>query len=244
MAKKQFIPTFIKEERKPAPTNHYDAPIPITSNHKLMHNILKDWSKKVVLITGFAGTGKSICSCYYAAQALKEDKVNGIIIIRSLCGIGKDPGALPGDVLAKNLPKVSQFLKYISAFTGIDTTTLIQNDMVTIEGLHDIQGQDWSNKYVIVTESQTLGPSEMYILVSRGAEKIVFDGDTLNRGQASNKAVKYGRDGLSFLLDVLKGLPFVASVKLSNIDDIVRKDYIRDIILRITPKLDEWLDSK
>jgi len=215
----------------------YDVPKPITANHKKYHNLLKDDSKKVVVCTGWAGTGKSCTSSYYASQALLDGKVNGIVLIRSLEGVGKNPGAYPGSSYEKNEPKLKQILRYIQSFTNTDIETLIQTEQVIICGLYDVQGMDFTDKYIIVTEAQTLTKEEMYILVTRGGTKIVLEGDVLARGQCTNRSIKFGEDGLSFLFEKLKGLNVVGSVRMDNTEDIVRDDFIKQVIIRMSQEI-------
>jgi len=232
--KKSYVPT--DEPSKPDYAR-YAPPVPITENHKRYHKLLKDKSKKIVVCTGWAGVGKSCTSAYYASQALLDKTVDGIVLVRSLEGVGKNPGAYPGTDFEKNEPKLRQILKYISSFTNTDTFSLLGNRQVIICGLYDIQGMDFTNKYILVTEAQTLTKEEMYILLTRGGYKIVLEGDTLAAGQCTNHKVKHGEDGLSFLFDKLKGLPFVGSIRMDNTEDIVRDDYIKEIIIRMSQEI-------
>lgn len=224
-----------KVEMKPEP--RYAKPIAVTPNHKEYHKLLKDDEKKIVCCTGWAGTGKSIAAAYYGCVALNKGKCDGIVIIRSLEGVGKNPGAYPGTDIEKNEPKLRQLMNYISNFTGSDIESLIRFDKLKICGLYDIQGIDLTNKYIIVTEAQTLSPEEMYVVVTRGGYKIVIEGDTLAKGQCTNKSIKFGNDGLSFLIETIGELDFVGRCYLDSTDDIVRESYIKDIIIRMTPKI-------
>ena len=66
---------------------HYDKytkPIPITKNHKKYHNLLKDKSKKIVVCNGWAGTSKTISAMYYACQAVLNEEVQGIVIVKDM----------------------------------------------------------------------------------------------------------------------------------------------------------------
>lgn len=232
--RKSQDPSFCKPYQEKPNYVRYDKPVPITSNHRKYHNLLKDKSKQVVVCTGWAGVGKSCTSSYYASQALLDGYVDGVVLVRSLEGVGKNPGAYPGSDVEKNEPKLRQLLRYISSFTNSDPEYLLLSQQVIICGLYDIQGMDFTNKYVLITEAQTLTPQEMYIVLTRGAKKIVLEGDTLAQGQCTNRSIKYGEDGLSFLFDKLDGLNFVGSVVMDNTDDIVRCDYIKEIIIRMS----------
>ena len=225
------------QESKPEP--RYLKPNPQTDNHRLYHKLLKDDTKKIVCCTGWAGVGKSCVASYYASNALNKGLCDGIVLVRSLEGVGRNPGAYPGTSEEKNEPKLRQLLNYISNYTGEDIDSLLRFKKVTICGLYDIQGMDFTNKYIIVTEAQTLTPEEMYIVVTRGGYKIVLEGDTLAKGQCTNKSIKFGNDGLSFLFSTLEGLSFVGHCCLDKPEDIMREPYIRELILRMTPILSQ-----
>jgi len=223
------------EQRKP--TIRYDKPIPITDNHRHYHNLCKNPEKKIVLADGWAGTGKTIVAAYYAAQALRKNSIKSIVVMRSLEGVGKDPGAYPGNSYEKNEPKLKQLLNYISAFTGTDVQSLMANEQLKVCGLYDVQGQDLTGSWLVVTECQTLTAEQMYQLCTRGAEKLILEGDTCP-AQLTNRKVKVGEDGLSFLLDTIGDLDIVGRVNMGETEDIVRQDYMKKIIMRMMPALE------
>lgn len=214
----------------------YDKPTPITHNHKRYHNLCKDPSKKIVLCDGWAGSGKSLTAAYYAAEALKREKVKGIVIMRSLEGLGRNPGAYPGDAYEKNEPKLRQLINYICSFTRMSVESMLYTETLKIIGLYDLQGMDLTGHYMIVTECQTLTAEQMYSVCTRGAEKVILEGDTCH-AQLTNHSIKYGKDGLSFLMDTIGDLDFVGRVRMDSEDDIVRQDYMKQIILRMMPAL-------
>jgi phosphate starvation-inducible protein PhoH and related proteins len=227
----------LSKEEKPD-YRKYDPPVPITSNHKKYHGLCKDNRKKIVCCTGWAGTSKSIVAMYYAAQEKLDRNIDGITICRSLEGVGKDPGAYPGGVREKNEPKLKQLLVYASSFFNEDIEYLLESHTVNIVGLHDIQGIDLSNQWLIVTECQTLTPEQMYQVVTRGAKKVILEGDVCP-AQLTNRKIKVGEDGLSFLINTLKGIDVFGAVEMNNENDIVRQEYMRKIIIRMMPELEK-----
>ena len=233
--KRQPTDNFRYQYDQPKPDyRQYDKPVALTDNHRRYHSLLKNPAKKIVIASGYAGVGKTRVAAYYASQALIAGKVKSIILVRSLEGVGKSPGAYPGSDTEKNEPKLRQLLKYIASDMNQDTDTLVLTKQVVICGLFDIQGSDFSDSYVIVTEAQTITKEEMYILLTRGAYKIVLEGDTLAKGQCVNRSIKFGDDGLSYLFNKIGDMEFVGQVKLDNKEDIVRNDYIKDIIIRFS----------
>lgn len=227
------IQPVIEEDLKPTPQHIYNKPLPKTLNHQAYHDALADESKHIVLCTGWAGTGKSIVACWYAARALRNEKVSKIVLVRSLEGVGKNPGAYPGTSFEKNYPKLTQYLKYISDFMECSIEFLIESGKIEIVGLYDVQGIDLTDSYLMVTEAQTITAPEMYILVTRGASKLILEGDTLAEGQCTNSNIAFGKDGLSYLIANLSDTSFTSIVRLDDEKDIVRTGYMKEIILRL-----------
>jgi len=228
-----------EQEKRPSYSQYPKSvrPKPITKNHRTYHNLCRDDLIKILLCKGFAGTGKSIVAAYYASQYLYEGKVSSIVLARSLEGLGKDPGAYPGSPFEKNEPKLRQLIKYITLFTGRTLESLFANEQLEVQGLYDMQGADFTDKFLIVTEGQTLTAEEMYCVVTRGASKTIIEGDTASC-QLTNHAIDYGDDGISFLLETIGDLPFVGTVEMTE-DDCVRTGWMKDILVRMMPALEE-----
>jgi phosphate starvation-inducible PhoH-like protein len=211
---------------------------PITENHKRYHELCADPDKRVVLCTGYAGSGKSIIASFYGVKYLNDYDCNEIVVMRSLEGLGKDPGAYPGDAFEKNEPKLKQIMKYVEKFSRCDIYQMIRAEKFSIQSLYDVQGTDLTGKVLIVTEAQTLTAEEMYSVLTRGAEKVIIEGDVC-AAQSVNHKIKVGYDGLSFLIDTIGDLPFVGVVEMNEEKDIVRNDYMRMIIMRMMPAIEE-----
>jgi phosphate starvation-inducible protein PhoH len=219
-------------------TPMYLPPEPKTFNHHRYHNLCNDLTKNIVLCKGWAGTGKTIVMCYYAAKRLQSGKIDRIVVTRSLEGVGKDPGAYRGDAYEKNEPKLRGLMNYISCFTGKSIESLIFQGKLVVQGLADIQGQDFTGAWLLVTECQTLTDEQMYQVITRGAEKVILEGDTCP-AQLTNNKIAIGEDGLTFLMETIGDLDFVGIVDMCNDEDIVRKEYMKQIIKRMMPALEE-----
>lgn len=236
---KQLFSTKNDFDTKP----HYDKyskPVPITENHKKYHNLLKDKSKKIVVCDGWAGTSKTISAMYYACQAVLNEEVRGIVIVKDMEDLS---GFLPGDIEDKYIPKVKQLLTYAECFLQCDYRTLLSNETIIIQPLSYIQGTDYTNYIMVVDECQLITPELMYCICSRGATRIFLNGDTTPM-QATSRRIKQGKDGLSFLLQTMKKSNSIGIVTMDNEDDIVRDSYIKEIIVNMQPKLEEFKRGK
>ena len=222
---------------------HYDKytkPIPITKNHKKYHNLLKDKSKKIVVCNGWAGTSKTISAMYYACQAVLNEEVQGIVIVKDMEDLS---GFLPGDIEDKYIPKVKQLLTYAECFLQCDYHTLLSSEKIIIQPLSYIQGTDYTNYIMVVDECQLITPELMYCICARGASRIFLNGETTPM-QSTSRKIKQGKDGLSFLLQTMQKSNSVGIVTMDSEDDIVRDSYIKEIIVNMQPKLEEFKRSK
>ena len=216
--------------------DRYDKPVPITENHKKYHNLLKDKSKKIVLCNGYAGTGKSQASMYYACQAILNNEVRGIAIVKDM---HDSTGFIPGTIQEKFLPKVRQLLLYAECFLQCDYQTLLDTSTIIIQPLAYLQGMDYTDYIMVVDEAELITPEMMYCICSRGATRIFINGDT-NPMQSMARHIKQGKDGLSFLLQTMDKSPSLGMVTMTEKEDIVRDPYIREVIVNMQPKLEEF----
>jgi Predicted ATPase related to phosphate starvation-inducible protein PhoH len=220
----------------------YERPVAVTENHRKYHRYLKDKSKYIVVCDGYAGTSKSISAVYYAVQAVLRGEAKGIYLVRANEGIGKDIGYTKGTDIDKLMPILKQLTIYCSSFFNEPIESLIDSETVVLQSLYRLQGMDLTGYILIVDEAQLISPEAMYCILTRGAEKVILTGDCRPE-QCVNRSLKKGKDGLSFLMHYLGGSPMVGIVNMNSEDDIVRKGYMKEIIMKLTGSLDEWRNS-
>ena len=234
--KKSYVP--VEEPNKPDYVR-YAAPVPITENHKRYHKLLKDKSKPIVISDGFAGTGKSLTAVYYAVQSVLRREARGICLVRANEGIGKDIGYTKGGEVEKLMPILKQLTIYCESFFNDSIENLIATQTVVLQSLHRLQGLDLTDYILIVDEAQLITPEAMYCILTRGAEKVILTGDCREE-QCVCRSIKTGKDGLSFLMHYLGDTDMVGVVSMDSINDVVRKGYMRDVIVKLTGSLEEW----
>lgn len=198
--------------------------------------ILVDNPTHLYLTDNMIVTHNTISSIYYACQAILNNEVKGIVIVKDMRDLD---GYLPGDIEAKYIPKVKQLLIYAECFLQCDYKTLLDNKTIIIQPLAYIQGTDYTDYIMIVDEAQLISPELMYCICSRGASRIFINGDT-SPMQSTAKHIKQGKDGLSFLLETMKKSNFFGMVTMDVEDDIVRDSYIKEIITNMQPKLEQF----
>jgi PhoH-like ATPase len=178
---------------------------------------------KLVSIQGVAGTGKTLLSL---AGALEQRRnYHQIYLARPIVPLSnKDIGYLPGDVNSKLNPYMEPLwdnLKYIrSLFSEKDKEHKQLNEMVEAQKLvvcplAYIRGRSLSNVFFIVDEAQNLTPHEVKTIITRAGEntKIIFTGDI---NQIDTPYLDAQSNGLSYLIDKVKGQPLYAHITLEK----------------------------
>jgi len=187
-----------------------------------LHAIL---SEKVRLVTlqGIAGTGKTLLALAGALESRRQYKQ--IYLARPIVPLSnKDIGYLPGDIKSKLNPYMEPLydnLKFIqNQYHEGDKdyqkiTEMLQQEKLSIVPLAYIRGRSFSNICFIVDEAQNLTPHEVKTIISRAGEgtKIIFTGDI---NQIDTPYLDAHSNGLSYLVDKLKGQPIFAHVTLEK----------------------------
>lgn len=178
---------------------------------------------RLVTIQGVAGTGKTLLSL---AGALEQRRnYHQIYIARPIVPLSnKDIGYLPGDVNSKLNPYMEPLwdnLKFIkSQYTDRDKelkqiNEMVENEKIVICPLAFIRGRSLSNMFFIVDEAQNLTPHEVKTIITRAGEntKIIFTGDIY---QIDTPYLDAQSNGLSYLIDKVKGQPLYAHITLQK----------------------------
>lgn len=187
-----------------------------------LHAILNP-EVKLVTIQGVAGTGKTLLALAGALEQRREFKQ--IYLARPIVPLSnKDIGYLPGDIKSKLNPYMEPLwdnLKFIQhQFSEKDKdhtriTEMINNEKLVITPLAYIRGRSLSNIFFIVDEAQNLTPHEVKTIITRAGEntKIIFTGDIY---QIDTPYLDSQSNGLSYLIDKIKGHPLYAHVTLEK----------------------------
>jgi len=187
-----------------------------------IHSILNP-DIKLVTIQGVAGTGKTLLAL--ASSLEQANKFHQIILARPIVPLSnKDIGYLPGDIKDKIGPYMEPLwdnLKFIKNQFGDNEKKNLQiqemekNEKIIITPLAYIRGRSLSNIIFIVDEAQNLTPHEVKTIITRAGEntKIIFTGDVR---QIDTPYLDEQSNGLSYIIDKLKGNKLVAHVTLEK----------------------------
>jgi PhoH-like ATPase len=187
-----------------------------------LHAILNP-AVQLVTLSGAAGTGKTLLAL---AGALEQRRLyRQIYLGRPIVPLSnKDLGYLPGDIHSKINPYMQPLWDNLGFIKGQFETGEKESkridDMVEQEKLHIvplayIRGRSFTRVMFIVDEAQNLTPHEVKTVITRAGEgtKIVLTGDIF---QIDTPYLDAQSNGLSYLIDRLRGQPLHAHVNLEK----------------------------
>lgn len=178
---------------------------------------------KLVTLQGVAGTGKTLLALSSAIEQARNYKQ--LLLARPIVPLSnKDIGYLPGDIKSKLNPYMEPLwdnLKYIKnqfketekAYKKIED--MVNKEKLLVTPLAYIRGRSLSNVFFIVDEAQNLTPHEIKTIITRAGEntKIIFTGDV---HQIDSPYLDSQSNGLSYLIDRIKGNPLFAHITLEK----------------------------
>jgi PhoH-like ATPase len=150
---------------------------------------LLDRRVPVVVLTGSAGTGKTLLTLAAALHLVDKKEYEKIILTKPMSWVGKHGlGALPGDVDEKFNPYLENYMCNIEHLLNGSKRSIpdmIQQYNFEFIPLQLIRGASWHNAFVIADEVQTLDYHEMVTLGTRLGEgsKLVIMGDLGQRDE-------------------------------------------------------------
>ena len=182
---------------------------------------------KINFGVGPAGTGKTYLAVAAAVDALLNEKVDRIILIRPAVEAGEKLGFLPGDLSQKVDPYLRPLYDALYDMLGTEKTEkLIANGIVEIAPLAYMRGRTLNNSFIIVDESQNTTKEQMKMVLTRMGfgSSLVINGDLTQIDLPKNI-----KSGLSHAIEVVQGTEGIGFTTFSSAD-VVRHPLVKKII--------------
>ena len=217
------------------PVNQPRKPIygilPRNVQQTMAFDLLMDDEIRLLTLLGSAGTGKTLLAVAAGmAKVFSEERYEKLLVARPIMPLGRDIGYLPGDKdekLTAWMQPIFDNLTYLMSTRGApmqpsDASSsetkirkLMADGKLVLEPLTYIRGRSIPHQFMIVDEAQNLTPHEIKTIVSRVGEgtKVVLTGDIQ---QIDNPYLDQSSNGLSYLIEKMKGLAVVAHVSLAK----------------------------
>jgi len=177
--------------------------------------------------TGVAGTGKTYLAAAAALEALGNERVSRIVIVRPAVEAGEHLGFLPGDFREKVSPylrPITDALAEMISFRQLER--YLEHGVVEIAPLAYMRGRTLGGAFAILDEAQNTSSEQMKMFLTRlgPSSKAVVTGDVTQIDLPEKK-----KSGMLTALRILSGLPGMAFVNLTEID-IVRHPLVKAIV--------------
>lgn len=167
---------------------------------------------QIVIITGRAGSGKSLVGAQAALDFLLKKQVKEILVTRSAVEVGKTLGFLPGGLDDKFNPYIEALQENMSkCFDPAKVNELIEAGKIKALPVQFIRGKTIDD-ILIVEEAQNLTKHEMLAILTRLGKtgKIVINGDN------EQKDIKDEFNGLSYAIELSKKITDIQWIKLKT----------------------------
>jgi phosphate starvation-inducible protein PhoH len=171
---------------------------------------------QIVIITGRAGSGKSLVCANAALDFLKKKQIDCIYNTRAAVEVGKSLGYLPGALNEKFDPYMEALVENLNkcCTDKNEVTKLIEQGKVKATPVQFIRGKTVDD-ILIVEEAQNLTKGEMLAILTRLGKngKIVINGDN---EQSDIKTPDGQMNGLTYAIELSKRLEEIKWVKLKE----------------------------
>jgi len=166
----------------------------------------------VVVVTGVAGTGKSLVCAQVALDFLNKKQIEEIYITRAAIEVGKSLGFLPGDLGEKFDPYLEAFKDNLyKCWDKVKVDNMLKDGKVKALPVQFIRGKTVDD-LLIVEEAQNLSKHEILAILTRLGKtgKIIINGDN------EQKDIKDDFNGLSYVIELSKKIKDIKWIKLKE----------------------------
>jgi phosphate starvation-inducible PhoH-like protein len=165
----------------------------------------------ITILSGKAGSGKTLLACQVALDMLFKKSVKQIVITRPTVS-KEEIGFLPGDLHQKMEPWMQPiYANFYQLYNKEKIDKIIESGQVEIVPLAFMRGRTFLDSFIIVDEAQNCTNDQMEMITSRLGlrSKMVVCGDS------QQVDLKYrGESGFKFLLSAAKKIKDMDSLTL------------------------------
>jgi phosphate starvation-inducible PhoH-like protein len=171
---------------------------------------------QIVIVTGRAGSGKSLVCAQAALDFLKKKQISCIYNTRAAIEVGKSLGYLPGALSEKFDPYMEALVENLNKCCSnkAEVSNLIAEEKIKALPVQFIRGKTIDD-ILIVEEAQNLTKGEMLAILTRLGKtgKIVINGDN---EQTDIKTSTGEINGLSYAIELSKKIEEIKWIKLKE----------------------------
>lgn len=184
--------------------------VTLNSEQKEAKQLIID--NQIVIVTGRAGSGKSLVCAQAALDFLMTKQCDHIFVTRATIEVGSSLGFLPGSLEDKFNPYLEAFQEnLIKLYDRLKIQEFIKANKIVAYPVQFIRGKTIDD-ILVVEEAQNLSKAEMLAILTRLGKtgKIIVNGDN------EQKDSKESYTGLSYAIDLSKKIKEIKWIKLKE----------------------------
>ena len=176
---------------------------------------------------GPAGTGKTYLAVASAIDALENEEVRRIVLVRPAVEAGERLGFLPGDMSQKVDPYLRPMYDALFDMLGPEQVgKLIEKNIIEVAPLAFMRGRSLNDSFVILDEAQNTSVAQMKMFLTR----IGFGSRSVVTGDVTQIDLPSGQtSGLKNAIDILSSVKGIAFTYFTP-NDVVRHQLVQRIV--------------
>ena len=176
---------------------------------------------------GPAGTGKTYLAVACGVEALLEERVRRILLVRPAVEAGEKLGFLPGDLSQKIDPYLRPLYDALYEMLGFEAVNkYIERNIIEVAPLAFMRGRTLNNAFIILDEAQNTTREQMKMFLTR----IGFGSTAVITGDATQIDLPRGcPSGLTHASNILDGVEGLGFTYFGN-KDVVRHPLVQRIV--------------
>jgi phosphate starvation-inducible PhoH-like protein len=189
---------------------------------------LKNKNKKIIFITGPAGTGKTLFATEYGIHNFLTGVYSKLVFTRPSVSVDEELGFLPGTLEEKMAPWIRPIYDVLYNFISpSEVQHLTEEKHIEIAPLGFMRGRTFKNTWIVADEMQNCTLSQMKMLLTRLGEnsRLIITGD-LEQYDRPNET-----NGLE---DFLKRFQYRTSSSIVSFkferSDIQREEVVKEVL--------------
>lgn len=202
--------------------------IPKNRHQEEYVDLLKQKSKKIIVVCGPAGTGKTLFATEYGVRNYLLGNFERLIFTRPSVTVDEDLGYLPGSLEEKMAPWVRPIYDILYQFIHPnDVKQYMEEKVIEIAPLGFMRGRTFKNTWIVADEMQNSTISQMKMLLTRVGEnsRLIITGD-LEQFDKPNEI-----NGLEDFLNKFRGKrsSSIGSFTFDK-EDIQREEVVKEVL--------------
>lgn len=176
---------------------------------------------------GPAGTGKTYLAVACAVEAMEQELIQRILLVRPAVEAGEKLGFLPGDLAQKIDPYLRPLYDALYEMLGFERVgKLIEKNLIEVAPLAYMRGRTLNNAFIILDESQNTTREQMKMFLTR----IGFGSTAVITGDVTQVDLPRGTySGLKHAMDVLEDIDGISFTRFKS-HDVVRHPLVQRIV--------------